>query len=121
MRLLPQRHPRQPEGAKYPRGRPSTRSRLRTRVAPASRGWRRNSRWAASRSASVDDGLRTIRDAGGLLSADETPLVNDCACCALREDLVPELRRCLLTDAEYAAGRAAWKRLPPAFDTLLEA
>ncbi|MFF7050466.1 GTP-binding protein [Streptomyces griseorubiginosus] len=37
--------------------------------------------------------VRTIRDAGGLLSAGETPLVNDCACCALREDLVPELRR----------------------------
>ncbi|MFK4100669.1 CobW family GTP-binding protein [Streptomyces sp. NPDC019531] len=36
---------------------------------------------------------RTIRDATGILSAGETPLVNDCACCALREDLVPELRR----------------------------
>jgi G3E family GTPase len=37
--------------------------------------------------------LRTIRDAGGLVSTGETPLVNDCACCALREDLVPELER----------------------------
>ncbi|MFI9827889.1 CobW family GTP-binding protein [Streptomyces sp. NPDC051913] len=37
--------------------------------------------------------VRTVRDASGLLSAAETPLVNDCACCALREDLVPELRR----------------------------
>lgn len=37
--------------------------------------------------------VRTIRDATGILSAGETPLVNDCACCALREDLVPELRR----------------------------
>ncbi|NEB00694.1 GTP-binding protein [Streptomyces sp. SID13726] len=37
--------------------------------------------------------VRTIRDATGTLSAGETPLVNDCACCALREDLVPELRR----------------------------
>ncbi|MCX5255442.1 GTP-binding protein [Streptomyces canus] len=37
--------------------------------------------------------VRTIRDATGMLSAGETPLVNDCACCALREDLVPELRR----------------------------
>jgi len=37
--------------------------------------------------------VRTVRDASGLLSAGETPLVNDCACCALREDLVPELRR----------------------------
>ncbi|MFF2192999.1 CobW family GTP-binding protein [Streptomyces sp. NPDC058157] len=36
---------------------------------------------------------RLIRDATGLLSQDGTPLVNDCACCALREDLVPELER----------------------------
>ncbi|GGS85455.1 CobW family GTP-binding protein [Streptomyces cinerochromogenes] len=41
--------------------------------------------------------VRTVRDRDGLLSAGETPLVNDCACCALREDLVPELRR--LADA----------------------
>ncbi|WP_093908785.1 GTP-binding protein [Streptomyces sp. cf386] len=37
--------------------------------------------------------VRTIRDAAGLVSAGEAPLVNDCACCALREDLVPELLR----------------------------
>ncbi|SED85514.1 GTPase, G3E family [Streptomyces sp. 3213] len=37
--------------------------------------------------------IRTIRDATGILDAGEAPLVNDCACCALREDLVPELRR----------------------------
>ncbi|MFJ8061804.1 CobW family GTP-binding protein [Streptomyces sp. NPDC096142] len=37
--------------------------------------------------------VRTVRDATGVLDAGETPLVNDCACCALREDLVPELRR----------------------------
>ncbi|GLW49008.1 cobalamin biosynthesis protein CobW [Streptomyces sp. NBRC 14336] len=37
--------------------------------------------------------VRTIRDATGLRSAAQTPLVNDCACCALREDLVPELGR----------------------------
>ncbi|MFB7502281.1 CobW family GTP-binding protein [Streptomyces broussonetiae] len=37
--------------------------------------------------------VRTVRDRDGLLSAGETPLVNDCACCALRADLVPELRR----------------------------
>lgn len=41
--------------------------------------------------------VRTIRDATGLVSAGEAPLVNDCACCALREDLVPEL--CRLADA----------------------
>ncbi|MFE1923956.1 CobW family GTP-binding protein [Streptomyces asoensis] len=37
--------------------------------------------------------VRTVADAGGILSAGEAPLVDDCACCALREDLVPELRR----------------------------
>ncbi|MEU6373298.1 GTP-binding protein [Streptomyces sp. NPDC046909] len=37
--------------------------------------------------------VRTVRDASGILTAGEAPLVNDCACCALREDLVPELRR----------------------------
>ncbi|MER7829701.1 GTP-binding protein [Streptomyces sp. NPDC095602] len=41
--------------------------------------------------------VRTVRDATGVLSTGETPLVNDCACCALREDLVPELER--LADA----------------------
>ncbi|MEV0121316.1 GTP-binding protein [Streptomyces sp. NPDC050703] len=41
--------------------------------------------------------VRTVRDATGVLSTGETPLVDDCACCALREDLVPELRR--LADA----------------------
>ncbi|MGW2258921.1 CobW family GTP-binding protein [Streptomyces sp. NPDC001780] len=37
-----------------------------------------------------------------------------------REGIARLLDSCLLTDAEYAAGRAAWKRLPPAFDALLE-
>ncbi|MFI8962401.1 CobW family GTP-binding protein [Streptomyces sp. NPDC053493] len=37
--------------------------------------------------------LRTVRDASGEISRGETPLVDDCACCALREDLVPELER----------------------------
>ncbi|MBC9713191.1 GTP-binding protein [Streptomyces sp. TRM66268-LWL] len=41
--------------------------------------------------------VRTMRDAGGVLGTGEAPLVNDCACCALREDLVPELER--LADA----------------------
>ncbi|CAL9487688.1 Putative metal chaperone YciC [Streptomyces sp. enrichment culture] len=41
--------------------------------------------------------VRTVRDARGVRSTGETPLVNDCACCALREDLVPELER--LADA----------------------
>ncbi|WP_345672135.1 GTP-binding protein, partial [Streptomyces phyllanthi] len=37
--------------------------------------------------------LRTVRDRTGVLARGRTPLVNDCACCALREDLVPELQR----------------------------
>ncbi|MDG4865114.1 GTP-binding protein, partial [Streptomyces sp. T-3] len=37
--------------------------------------------------------LRTVRDASGTLSTGDAPLFNDCACCALREDLVPELER----------------------------
>ncbi|MEU6497813.1 GTP-binding protein [Streptomyces sp. NPDC046984] len=36
---------------------------------------------------------RLVRDASGVLGSGEAPLVNDCACCALREDLVPELQR----------------------------
>jgi G3E family GTPase len=44
--------------------------------------------------AAVDSAVhRTVRDAGGLLARGDAPLVNDCACCALREDLVPELLR----------------------------
>ncbi|MGQ4440417.1 cobalamin biosynthesis protein CobW, partial [Streptomyces violaceoruber] len=37
-----------------------------------------------------------------------------------RDGLERLLESCLLTDAEYAAGQAAWDLLPPAFDTLLE-
>lgn len=36
---------------------------------------------------------RTVRDTSGVLGSGEAPLVNDCACCALRDDLVPELWR----------------------------
>ncbi|MFJ2771137.1 CobW family GTP-binding protein [Streptomyces sp. NPDC087300] len=41
--------------------------------------------------------VRTVRDGADELSRGDAPLVNDCACCALREDLVPELHR--LADA----------------------
>ncbi|MFD6431595.1 CobW family GTP-binding protein [Streptomyces venezuelae] len=41
--------------------------------------------------------VRTVRDTTGVLSIGDAPLVNDCACCALREDLMPELGR--LADA----------------------
>ncbi|MEW2546681.1 GTP-binding protein [Streptomyces sp. NPDC047002] len=37
--------------------------------------------------------LRTVRDATAVRDTGRAPLVNDCACCALREDLVPELLR----------------------------
>jgi G3E family GTPase len=36
---------------------------------------------------------RTARDAAGPLDHGELPLAGDCACCALRQDLVPELLR----------------------------
>jgi G3E family GTPase len=36
---------------------------------------------------------RLVRDSSGQLSCGDAPLINDCACCALREDLVPELER----------------------------
>ncbi|MFD5099705.1 CobW family GTP-binding protein [Streptomyces albidochromogenes] len=36
---------------------------------------------------------RTVRDSLGESASGDAPLVNDCACCALREDLVPELER----------------------------
>ncbi|MEO3972303.1 GTP-binding protein [Streptomyces sp. CAU 1734] len=37
--------------------------------------------------------VRTVRDTLGERDRSETVLVDDCACCALREDLVPELLR----------------------------
>ncbi|GAA3821474.1 hypothetical protein GCM10023083_63560 [Streptomyces phyllanthi] len=37
-----------------------------------------------------------------------------------RDGLERLLESCLLTDAEYAAGRDAWSRLPRPFDTFLE-
>ncbi|MGW1956797.1 CobW family GTP-binding protein [Streptomyces sp. NPDC001920] len=57
--------------------------------------------------------VRTIRDATGLVSADETPLVNDCACCALREDLVPELIRIRDTGGVRMAVVELWDSVEP--------
>ncbi|MGW2997839.1 GTP-binding protein, partial [Streptomyces sp. NPDC001193] len=37
-----------------------------------------------------------------------------------RHGLEQLLDACLLTDAEYAAGREGWKTLPAAFDSLLD-
>ncbi|AKN70621.1 cobalamin biosynthesis protein CobW [Streptomyces sp. PBH53] len=57
--------------------------------------------------------VRTVRDRGGVLSTGETPLVNDCACCALREDLVPELRRLADAGATRLAIVELWDSVEP--------
>ncbi|MFE9443780.1 GTP-binding protein [Streptomyces sp. NPDC006602] len=57
--------------------------------------------------------VRTIRDATGILDAGEAPLVNDCACCALREDLVPELRRLEDVGATHLAVVELWDSVEP--------
>ncbi|MGW1784368.1 CobW family GTP-binding protein [Streptomyces sp. NPDC002143] len=56
---------------------------------------------------------RTVSDATGILSAGEAPLVNDCACCALREDLVPELRRLADDGATRLAVVELWDSVEP--------
>ncbi|WP_405860953.1 CobW family GTP-binding protein [Streptomyces sp. NBC_01515] len=57
--------------------------------------------------------VRTVRDATGILDAGETPLVNDCACCALREDLVPELRRLAAAGQVRLAVVELWDSVEP--------
>ncbi|CAL9527401.1 GTP-binding protein [Streptomyces sp. enrichment culture] len=57
--------------------------------------------------------VRTVRDAGGILDAGEAPLVNDCACCALREDLVPELERLRDAGATRLAVVELWDSVEP--------
>ncbi|MGW5612759.1 CobW family GTP-binding protein [Streptomyces sp. NPDC003877] len=57
--------------------------------------------------------VRTVRDAGGILDAGEAPLVNDCACCALREDLVPELVRLRDAGATRLAVVELWDSVEP--------
>ncbi|MFE1776968.1 CobW family GTP-binding protein [Streptomyces sp. NPDC059008] len=56
---------------------------------------------------------RTVRDASGELSSGEAPLVNDCACCALREDLVPELQRLADSGAHRLAVVELWDSVEP--------
>ncbi|MEU9861960.1 GTP-binding protein [Streptomyces sp. NPDC047971] len=56
---------------------------------------------------------RLIRDADGLLSEGHTPLVDDCACCALREDLVPELKRLAGTGPTRLAVVELWDSVEP--------
>jgi G3E family GTPase len=56
---------------------------------------------------------RVVRDASGELSCGEAPLVNDCACCALREDLVPELERLAGTGRTRLAVVELWDSVEP--------
>ena len=56
---------------------------------------------------------RLIRDASGDLSPGETPLINDCACCALREDLVPELERLAGSGLTRLAVVELWDSVEP--------
>ncbi|WP_055554868.1 GTP-binding protein [Streptomyces sp. NBRC 110028] len=56
---------------------------------------------------------RTVRDATGLLDSGEAPLVNDCACCALREDMVPELLRLAAGGAHRLAVVELWDSVEP--------
>ncbi|GAB2956166.1 GTP-binding protein [Streptomyces pseudoechinosporeus] len=57
--------------------------------------------------------VRTIRNSGGPVSIGEAPLVNDCACCALREDLVPELERLAEDGTTRLAVVELWESVEP--------
>ncbi|MCX4694721.1 GTP-binding protein [Streptomyces sp. NBC_01408] len=57
--------------------------------------------------------LRLVREASGELSRGEAPLVNDCACCALREDLVPELERLAAAGSARLAVVELWDSVEP--------
>jgi G3E family GTPase len=56
---------------------------------------------------------RTVREADGLLGSGDAPLVNDCACCALREDLVPELLRLADEGSHRLAVVELWDSVEP--------
>ncbi|MFA7764508.1 CobW family GTP-binding protein [Streptomyces sp. NPDC048723] len=56
---------------------------------------------------------RLVRDASGELSRGEAPLVNDCACCALREDLLPELWRLAVDGLTRLAVVELWDSVEP--------
>ncbi|MDT0341794.1 CobW family GTP-binding protein [Streptomyces litchfieldiae] len=56
---------------------------------------------------------RTVRDAERVLDRGVAPLVNDCACCALREDLVPELLRLADSGACSLAVVELWDSVEP--------
>ncbi|WP_406384942.1 CobW family GTP-binding protein [Streptomyces sp. NBC_01618] len=56
---------------------------------------------------------RTVRDTSGMLSSGEAPLVNDCACCALRVDLMPELERLAVDGVTRMAVVELWDSVEP--------
>ncbi len=65
-------------------------------------------------SAAADGSVhRTVRDITGPISSGHTPLVNDCACCALREDLVPELLRLARAGTYRLAVVELWDSVEP--------
>ena len=53
------------------------------------------------------------RPADGSAVRGETPLVNDCACCAMREDLVPELERLAAGGSTELAVVELWDSVEP--------
>ncbi|MEV6264109.1 GTP-binding protein [Streptomyces sp. NPDC051784] len=57
--------------------------------------------------------VRQVRDTSGELSRGEAPLANDCACCALREDLVPELERLAHAGLTRLAVVELWDSVEP--------
>ncbi|TQK45169.1 CobW/HypB/UreG family nucleotide-binding protein [Streptomyces sp. SLBN-118] len=65
--------------------------------------------------ASAADGTlrRLVRDSSRQLSCGDAPLVNDCACCALREDLVPELERLAADGLTRLAIVELWDSVEP--------
>ncbi|MER7812640.1 GTP-binding protein [Streptomyces sp900116325] len=56
---------------------------------------------------------RRVHDLSGELSCGDAPLVNDCACCALREDLVPELERLAASGPTRLAIVELWDSVEP--------
>ncbi|MER7824188.1 GTP-binding protein [Streptomyces sp. NPDC096097] len=56
---------------------------------------------------------RLMSDASGELSRGEAPLVNDCACCALRADLLPELWRLASDGSTRLAVVELWDSVEP--------
>ncbi|WP_327240882.1 GTP-binding protein [Streptomyces sp. NBC_01318] len=56
---------------------------------------------------------RIVRDVSGELDSGTAPLVNDCACCALREDLLPELERLTGTGLTRLAIVELWDSVEP--------